>query len=386
MFGNRGLFSGSGRNCNHLVEFRAGRMNLVGKVVHADVRKGLLYMLQSGNGLMHLCWKDRGTDMVEEDLIVFPNDFECQRMHQCVTGRVYLLKFRESTRRLFFWMQEPRTDRDEEYFQRINFLLNNPPVLRQRQVQHPLNILSRPQLIALLEGFGSLRGLNGMLDDMNYRMALMREFFNGDRSGPMQGLQNVIMPLQSQPSSTQGNGAPSLEVTSSGSLEPSGAGVAAATNEEESPPSLVAKRRRVAESVDGKFEMASGNETVKNEPKDSNARAGDEDKNIKKSSGEAAETQELKSSNASVAPDEVMKRKEDEQDEKPEKTDEEADDFPGLLQDQEGSAVDELLEYKQVDGDPKFAKVPEKTEEIGDTAIMELHVSDASEEDAVEKP
>lgn len=63
MFGRQSLGSGSSNGSN-LVEFRAGRMNFIGKMVHPDTRKGLVYLTQSEDGLMHFCWKDRTTGKV----------------------------------------------------------------------------------------------------------------------------------------------------------------------------------------------------------------------------------------------------------------------------------------------------------------------------------
>ena len=50
----------------NLVEFRAGKMNLRGTTVTADKRKGLVYVYQSDDSLMHFCWKDRGTGVLED--------------------------------------------------------------------------------------------------------------------------------------------------------------------------------------------------------------------------------------------------------------------------------------------------------------------------------
>uniref|UniRef100_A0A1A9X4B7 Proteasomal ubiquitin receptor ADRM1 homolog n=1 Tax=Glossina brevipalpis TaxID=37001 RepID=A0A1A9X4B7_9MUSC len=172
MFGRQGGLSSTGSSGSNLIEFRAGRMNLVGKMVHPDTRKGLVYMTQGDDGLMHFCWKDRTTGKVEDDLIVFPDDFEYKRVEQCKTGRVYVLKFKTSSRRMFFWMQEPKPDKDEEYCRRVNELLNNPPSASRSgqdggDLQYMLNNMSQQQLMQLFGGVGQMGGLSSLLGSMN---------------------------------------------------------------------------------------------------------------------------------------------------------------------------------------------------------------------------
>ncbi|KAE8292645.1 Proteasomal ubiquitin receptor ADRM1 [Larimichthys crocea] len=123
------LVSGSrGSSSKYLVEFRAGKMTLKGNVVTPDKRKGTVYIQQSDDSLIHFCWKDRTSGNVDDDLIIFPDDCEFKRVSQCTTGRVYVLKFKAGSKRLFFWMQEPKTDKDEEYCRKVNEYLNNPPI------------------------------------------------------------------------------------------------------------------------------------------------------------------------------------------------------------------------------------------------------------------
>lgn len=64
---SQGLFGHSGRSSSkNLVEFRAGKMSLKGTTVTPDKRKGLVYVYQSEDSLMHFCWKDRGTGNLED--------------------------------------------------------------------------------------------------------------------------------------------------------------------------------------------------------------------------------------------------------------------------------------------------------------------------------
>ena len=55
------------------MEFRAGKMSLSGTTVTPDKRKGLVYIYQSEDSLMHFCWKDRGTGNVEDVSQKFDN-------------------------------------------------------------------------------------------------------------------------------------------------------------------------------------------------------------------------------------------------------------------------------------------------------------------------
>jgi hypothetical protein len=61
------LFGHAGRSASkNLLEFRAGKMNLSGTTVTPDKRKGLVYIYQSEDSLMHFCWKDRSTSKLED--------------------------------------------------------------------------------------------------------------------------------------------------------------------------------------------------------------------------------------------------------------------------------------------------------------------------------
>lgn len=112
-----------------LVEFRCGKMtfNDSTKMVSPDKRKGLLMVTQSDDQLMHLQWKDRTSGSLEDDLILMPDDVEFKAVPACTTGRVFVLKFKGNDKKMFFWMQEPKSDKDEEFCKKVNDFLNNPP-------------------------------------------------------------------------------------------------------------------------------------------------------------------------------------------------------------------------------------------------------------------
>uniref|UniRef100_A0A4W5KRA7 ADRM1 26S proteasome ubiquitin receptor n=1 Tax=Hucho hucho TaxID=62062 RepID=A0A4W5KRA7_9TELE len=122
------VVSGSrGSSSKFLVEFRAGKMTMKGSTVTPDKRKGQVCVQQTDDSLIHFCWKDRTSGNVD-DLIIFPDDCEFKRVNQCTTGRVFVLKFMAGSKRLFFGMQEFKTDKDEEYCHKVNAYLNNPPM------------------------------------------------------------------------------------------------------------------------------------------------------------------------------------------------------------------------------------------------------------------
>ncbi|XP_055625265.1 proteasomal ubiquitin receptor ADRM1 homolog [Toxorhynchites rutilus septentrionalis] len=181
IFGSSSALGGSSGGNRHLVEFRAGRMNLVNKMVHPDNRKGLVYVYQAEDGLIHFCWKDRTTGNVEDDLIVFPDDCEFKKIENVKNGRVFLLKFKSSSRRLFFWMQEPKTDKDDEWCRRINEVINNPPSASSLgggsgrggsssdngDLQYIMQNMSQQQLMQLFGGVGQMGGLSSLLGSMS---------------------------------------------------------------------------------------------------------------------------------------------------------------------------------------------------------------------------
>ncbi|ORX88423.1 adhesion regulating molecule [Basidiobolus meristosporus CBS 931.73] len=124
------LFPQPVQRSKNLVEFKAGKCLREGdtNVVKADTRKGLVYLKQGEDSLMHFYWKDRKTNSVEDDLIIFPDEAEFLKVEES-DGRVYVLKFKSSSLRMFFWMQDKSSEQDEELRSRVNEVLNNPSAL-----------------------------------------------------------------------------------------------------------------------------------------------------------------------------------------------------------------------------------------------------------------
>ncbi|CAO3628223.1 unnamed protein product [Mucor fragilis] len=84
-------------------------------------------MDQGEDRLLHLYWKERKTQsVVEDDLIIFPDEAEFRQITQCTTGRVYLLQFKTSNERHFYWMQSKSDEKDKEVAERVNELIRDP--------------------------------------------------------------------------------------------------------------------------------------------------------------------------------------------------------------------------------------------------------------------
>ncbi|TPX36566.1 hypothetical protein SmJEL517_g01236 [Synchytrium microbalum] len=108
----------------HLLEIKAGKLIKENNMLKPDVAlKGLLYLEQEDD-LMHVIFQDRTTKVIVEDLILFPGDAELVKIH----ARNYVLKWKEISQRVFFWMQEPKEETDAELVAKFNNIINNQSV------------------------------------------------------------------------------------------------------------------------------------------------------------------------------------------------------------------------------------------------------------------
>lgn len=94
----------------------------------ADPKKGELRLYRADDGLKYLQWSSRTSDNEQEKaLIIFPGNQTFTKVDTGVkTDRVYLLQFKDSPdRRFFFWMQEPNESDDEKNVTKFNVALGN---------------------------------------------------------------------------------------------------------------------------------------------------------------------------------------------------------------------------------------------------------------------
>uniref|UniRef100_A0A672MPA2 ADRM1 26S proteasome ubiquitin receptor n=2 Tax=Sinocyclocheilus grahami TaxID=75366 RepID=A0A672MPA2_SINGR len=192
-------------------------MTLKGSTVTPDKRKGLVYIQQTDDSLIHFCWKDRSTGNVEDDLIIFPDDCQFKRVNQCTTGRVFVLKFKAGSKRLFFWLQEPKTDKDEEYCRKVNEYLNNPPI--------PGTLGSGGGSSHELSALGGEGGLQSLLDNMSHNQLM--QLIGPTGLGGLGGLGALAGPGLA---SLLGSGVPATSSSSSSSRSQSTAATPSSTS------------------------------------------------------------------------------------------------------------------------------------------------------------
>ncbi|KZT73735.1 adhesion regulating molecule [Daedalea quercina L-15889] len=113
------------------IAFKAGRCfrRENTNFVDADPTKGAIVLQNGEDGLLHFTWKDRSTNNVVEDLILFPGEATLVKVDQSAWGRTYVLKFSSSNQRHFFWMQDADSSRDAEFVSNVNRLLTDPQMV-----------------------------------------------------------------------------------------------------------------------------------------------------------------------------------------------------------------------------------------------------------------
>jgi hypothetical protein len=136
------------------------------KWVEADKRKGLVQVKQSPeDNIIHFIWKDRTTGTEDINLMLFPDDASFRKVNEA-NGRVFVLEWTSTDKKMFFWMQEPKDDKDKENCDNINKYINNPPQPSAGAGLGELEGLglNQAQLLQLLGGnAGAFSGLSNLL-------------------------------------------------------------------------------------------------------------------------------------------------------------------------------------------------------------------------------
>ncbi|KDO26887.1 hypothetical protein SPRG_07601 [Saprolegnia parasitica CBS 223.65] len=154
-----------------LVEFNAGKMTAAPKeagstklVVTPDLQKGKILLIREDDQLLHFKWKSRTTGVVTDDFIIFPNDASFQKVD---TGRaddrVYVLQYKGSSRRFFFWMQNKDSAKDAEQAKKLDELMNTaqtaaPASGASRQDNDPNAPLDHSAIMQMLGAMGGGAG------------------------------------------------------------------------------------------------------------------------------------------------------------------------------------------------------------------------------------
>lgn len=112
-----------------LVKFPAGKLSKdvpTSRVV-ADPRKGVFQIVVTPEDMLtHLQWRPRGVAAPEDDLIIFPGEAELVPV-QSSPDRVFVLKWKEGSQRLFIWMQAADPDADVVHVESVNQVLAEGP-------------------------------------------------------------------------------------------------------------------------------------------------------------------------------------------------------------------------------------------------------------------
>ncbi|EEY68626.1 proteasomal ubiquitin receptor ADRM1-like protein [Phytophthora infestans T30-4] len=95
-------------------------------LITPQLEKGKVCLSRGDDQLLHFQWVDRQTGASPEDFIIFPDDAHFAKVDTGRTNdRVYILQYKNSSRRFFFWMQNKDASRDEDLVKKVNDCMNN---------------------------------------------------------------------------------------------------------------------------------------------------------------------------------------------------------------------------------------------------------------------
>lgn len=123
-----------------LVKFFAGKLTKQGSSnrVVADARKGVFQIVVTPDEMLtHVQWRPRGVAEAEDTYTIFPGETELVPV-QSSPDRVFVLKWKEGSQRLFFWMQTSDPDGDVVLVESVNQVLTDGPNGAQPVVRDPV--------------------------------------------------------------------------------------------------------------------------------------------------------------------------------------------------------------------------------------------------------
>jgi len=116
------------RNKKILVEFRAGRCQVVNHEVRPLKRKGHLAVLQIHDNLLQFIWRDRTTNQIVWEASMQAGEATFQRVPlHTTTARIYYLHIFETNKKHFFWMQHNDVNQDVNNCSIIRDFLSSSP-------------------------------------------------------------------------------------------------------------------------------------------------------------------------------------------------------------------------------------------------------------------
>eukprot|EP00960_Hanusia_phi_P050070 759977-Hanusia_phi.AAC.7 len=142
-------------------------MKLANRMLQPDTRKDCLHRQMTSSFISRghqgrMDWAsclirlllELTSQKVEDDRILFPGDatftYVEQARNNAKNSRVYVLKFVDSNEKMFFWMQEPKADKDDDFVRRVNAKLNPDGAAQAAPVD--LGQMDQQQLLSLLSG------------------------------------------------------------------------------------------------------------------------------------------------------------------------------------------------------------------------------------------
>ncbi|SCP06271.1 26S proteasome regulatory subunit RPN13, putative [Plasmodium ovale] len=106
------------------LEINAGKCIYDGNTVKPDKRKGKLVLYKICDNLYNFQWINRENNKVEDNLIL-TKSISLEKVDQCKTGRVYLLRNKLRGEVSFYWMQDYDDSKDEVFVKKFNSIIAN---------------------------------------------------------------------------------------------------------------------------------------------------------------------------------------------------------------------------------------------------------------------